>query len=198
MIKEMITGAILSTALVAGGDIANIYQEPKAPLPCEQFQPYGYVGAAGVYAEFTEDFNGEEWTEDNIGGQLQGGVMLFGQNGWSFGAEGRVGSIELDYLDVTYYNIYAKVEKDVDKFGIYGLLGYGTTDFSATFDYGYLNVTIDDSVSDFTWGAGVKYAFNEQFDVFVDYVVLADYEVGTDTIDSDVVTLGVNYKFGGF
>jgi opacity protein-like surface antigen len=194
--KNIVLSVLVATSLYAGGSI-QVY-ETSAQIPCDSFAPYGYVGISGTYGEFDEVVANEELTEDNIGGQLQGGYMIFGQDGWEFGVEGRYGFLTLDYLDVSYLTGYAKVEKDIGKFGLYGLMGYGTTDFSATYDYGLVRVTIDDSVSDFTWGAGIKYAFNNQFDVFIDYSVLPDYEIGTDTIDSDIVSVGVNYKFGGF
>jgi len=191
--KKFLLGILMSASLIAGGSI--VQYEPQASIPCDEFNPYGYIGLSGIYGEFDETFYDEELSEDNIGFQVQAGYMIFGQNGWSLGVEGRYGYVSLDYLDVSYLTGYAKVEKDIDKFGIYGLLGYGTTDFSASYDIGYLNLTIDDSTSDFTWGAGIKYGFNESFDVFIDYVVLPDYEVGTDNIDSDIISVGVNYKF---
>ena len=199
MVRKIITGALLSASLVAGGTIsaqtAPIY-EPEATLPCDDFVSYGFVGIAGVWGEYTETFFDDEVIEDNIGGQVQLGYMLFGQDGWEFGVEGRYGYISLDYLDASYLNAYARVEKDFDKFGVYGLLGYGQVDYSASFPLGFVDVTIDDTASDFTWGAGVKYGFNQDWDVFIDYTRMPDFELGTaDSIDSDVVALGVNYKW---
>jgi len=174
--KKIILALLISVGLYAGG---NYY-------PCDKFQPYGYIGGGAIYAEFNKE-------SDNLGFQGQAGYMLFGEDNFSFGVEGRIGYASVDILDATYYSGFAKVEYDKDKFGVYGLLGYGTADYSIKYDY----LSISDSTSDFTWGAGLKYDL-KNFSIFIDYTVLPDYEVGTDTIDSDIVTLGVNYKFGGF
>jgi opacity protein-like surface antigen len=192
MKKLMALLAAATIGLTAGGTIANIYEEQ---IPCDSFVPYGYVGVGGVYAEYTENFLDSEVTEDNIGGQVQLGYMLFGEDGWKAGVEGRVGYVSLDYLDATYLNAYARVEKELGKFGVYGLLGYGTVDYSATFPLGFVDVEISDTASDFTYGAGVNYSLNEDFNVFIDYTVQPDFETGVDSIDSDVVALGVNYKW---
>jgi len=192
--KKILSAVLLSATLYAGGTITNIHEpEPLAPIG---FEPYAYAGVSGVYGEFDAISGGyDDFKDDNIGGQLNVGYMLFGQYEWSFGVEGRYGYISGDLLDVSWLTGYGKVQYEVNKFGIYGLLGYGITDFSTTFDYSDFRVNIDDSTSDFTWGAGVAYDYTKKLSVFIDYTVLPDYEVGTDGVDSDIVSVGVNYKF---
>ncbi len=181
------------TMAIAGGSVAPIIEAE----PCPEFQPQAYVGLAGVWGEASYDIAGlEVYNNDNIGFQGQLGYDIFGQNGWVLGVEARAGYVDVDLFDATYIAAYVKPQYNFEKFGIYGLIGYGQTTFSATADINEnWSVTVEDTTDDFTYGAGVKYAFNENFDVFLDYVVLPDYEVGVDKIDSDVVALGVNYKF---
>jgi len=184
---------MVQAQLVAGGEIATIHEKPDYPI-YEEFTPNAYVGLSGVWGEFSyldTDYN-DGVTDDNIGAQVQVGYNIFGYNGWTFGVEGRYGYLEVDnFVAVSYLNGYGKVEYTLDQIGAYGLLGYGNTNVTLT--RSYYDVSAD--TSDFTWGAGVKYYFDTKFEITLDYVVLADWEVGVDTIDSDVVSLGFNYNF---
>jgi opacity protein-like surface antigen len=200
MKKILMSLAAISTITFAGGNISAVAPIVEAE-PCPEFTPQAYIGIAGTYSEFSYTFLPTAETiddvEDTIGFQGQIGYDIFGQNGWVLGVEARAGYAEVDAFDATYLAAYLKPQYNFDKFGIYGLLGYGQTTFSASADIApYTTLTIEDTTDDFTWGAGLKYSFNETFDVFVDYVALPDWELGnTDEIDSDIVSLGVNYKF---
>ena len=196
MIKKLVASLVLTAGLVAGGQIADIYQEPACPDESKF-----YIGAGLAYDELYLD-GYEDWTEDgpfnvsNPGIQLTAGYTLFGYDAWKLSAEGRLGYVDLgNGIEYTWYGIYAKPEYDIGKFGIYGLLGYGTSDVTVSF-YDYpVDVSVNGTVSDFTYGLGVSYDIDEAWQVVLDYVVEPEFR--EDDINDDVITLGVNYKFRG-
>ena len=194
--KEIIAALMLTGTLVAGGDIANISQAPVCPDESKF-----YVGLGLSYDELYID-GYEDWTSDglfnvsNPGMQALLGYTIFGYNDWKFSVEGRLGYVDFgNGIEYTWYGAYARPEYDIGKFGLYGLLGYGASDGTITFNGSPFNVSINGSVSDFTYGAGISYDVDEKWQVTLDYVVEPEFR--DDDINDDVITLGVNYKFKG-
>ena len=199
MKKIVASIALASTMLMAGGSIAPIVEAE----PCPEFTPSGYIGVSGTYSEFTYKYFPSiqpvevTYDDDTIGFQGQIGYDIFGQDNWVFGVEARAGYATVDAFDATYIAAYVKPQYNFDGgFGIYGLLGYGQTTFTVS-DYlpSGVKLSATDDTDDFTYGAGIRYFVNEKLEVFGDYVVLPDYEVGYDKVDSDIVSIGLNYHF---
>ena len=198
--KKIMAGITLASAILfAGGQVAPIIEED----PCPEFVQGGYIGVSGTYSEFTYKYFPSiqpvevTYEDENIGFQGQIGYDIFGQDGWVFGVEARAGYASVDAFDVTYIAAYTKPQYNFEGgFGIYGLIGYGQSTFTVS-DYlpSGVKLSVTDDTDDFTWGAGIKYVINDKLEVFGDYVVLPDYEVGYDKVDSDIVSIGVNYRW---
>ena len=193
--KKILAVMLMFTGLFAGGRVVDIYQTPSCPDKSNL-----YIGIGLAYDELYLD-GYEDWTKDgpfnvsNPGIQATLGYTIFGYNNWKFSVEGRVGYVDLgNGIEYKWYGVYTKPEYTIGKFNLYGLLGYGTSDASVTF-YDYpVDITINGTVSDFTYGAGISYDVDEKWQVTLDYVVEPEFR--DDDINNDVVTLGVNYKFG--
>ena len=204
--KKIITSlAVASAVLMAGGPIKPIEGPSITPIEetCTAFVPSGYVGISAIWGEFglasvqPVGQGGINIDEDNIGIGLQAGYDIFGQDNWILGVEARYGFVSLDTYDASYIAAYLKPQYKIDDLGVYGLIGYGRTDYSVSGDFYGGTLTYDTSADDFTYGAGITYDVADNVEVFVDYIMLPDFQAGNaDTVDSDVVTLGVNYRFG--
>lgn len=175
----------------AGGDIAPI--EPTAPAQVEVKDNTGFYVGVGLTAN-QQYFRGEsDWFNDTPVAETGYGYNLIA--GYKFAQFGKFGaSVEARYgqsvwdnndLDVTQY--FAAIKPDyevIDGLNIYALAGYGYSDFQDIADR-----------DGFVYGGGAEYAFTEKISAFVDYVVNPYIVVGTEKVENDVVTLGVNYKF---
>ena len=194
--KKVTLSIIATVAILAGGDIADIYQTPACPD-----KTGFYIGASLSYDELYLD-GYSDWTEDgpfNVSSPgIQGtlGYTIFGNDQWLLSVEGRIGYVDLgNGIEYSWYGIYAKPEYDIGKFGLYGLLGYGTSDATVSF-YDYpIDVSINGTVSDFTYGAGIGYNIDSSWQVVLDYVVEPEFR--DDDINDDIISIGVNYKFKG-
>jgi opacity protein-like surface antigen len=192
MKKILIAALAAGTMAFAGGSIAPIIEAE----PCPEFTPQVYVGGAINWGEFSYNvYDVEVFNDDNFGIQGQIGYDVFGQGNWVLGVEARAGYIDVDTFDASYIAAYVKPQYNFDKFGVYGLVGYGQTTYSASADLNdNWSIKVEDTTDDFTWGAGIKYMFTDTIDIDLSYVVLPDYEIGVDDVDSDIIALGVNYK----
>jgi opacity protein-like surface antigen len=91
--------------------------------------------------------------------------------------------------------IYLKPQYALGDFSLYGLLGYGMVKYTDL-----PKGTKDRKESSFQWGLGVEYLVRENISLFADYTRLYD-GVGLDghipnsDVYSDVVTVGVSYRF---
>ena len=193
--KKTIAAMMIATGLMAGGSIATINQAPACPDKSGL-----YIGAGLSFDEMYLD-GYEDWTGDGPFNMMKPGIQglmgytLFGYENWKLSAEGRIGYVNLGRgINYTWYAAYAKPEYDIGKFGIYGLLGYGTSDATVHFNDSIIDVSVNGTVSDFTYGAGISYDVDEKWQVTLDYVVEPEFR--EDDINNDVVTLGVNYRFG--
>ena len=196
MIKKLIASLMLTATIYAGG---NLYTEQEMIQdPCLDRSGM-YVGVSVSYDEFSMDYfpspNGGDYDEFGPGIQLTIGYDIFGFDNWLYSVEGRIGYASVEDIDYSWYAAYTKVEYDAGKFGIYGLLGYGTSDATLSIYNGPYNIKINGSVNDFTYGAGINYQYSDELSIVLDYVV--EPEFVDDNINNDVISLGVNYKFKG-
>jgi opacity protein-like surface antigen len=165
--------ALLSSLLVAGGDVAVA---PVAPVESETSCLYvgGGVAARSLYADKID------WTSDAILGQDKVGDLLAiaGCRLHKYLAiEGRIGKsfFERDYSDSWYASVFLKPIYDVtEDFSVYGLLGYGY--IHAEKYNGRVPAhpsEIGDTIvstGSFQWGLGASYDINEKWTLFADYV----------------------------
>jgi opacity protein-like surface antigen len=93
-----------------------------------------------------------------------------------------------------------------DSFKLYGLAGYtktkieisglGQTNDSEGNIVGNYPFELSKSESGFSYGLGLDYQLNEQFNFFIDYQVLPDFEPSANFSKSwKSATIGVNYSF---
>ena len=92
--------------------------------------------------------------------------------------------------DMSNIGLYLKPQYAIDKFKVYGLLGYGQVSLDNGTSY---------SETGFQYGAGVSASVTDDIDVFVDYRRLYDDTGFDDYTNTDVAanswSLGVNYNF---
>jgi len=198
---------LVSELSFAGGNVLPVEEPIVMESSVDDSGVYLGLGVSRMY--LNNDTSKEEFSST--------GVML--QAGYQFNKyiaiEGRytknVG--DLDYAHGNTYNpnyndypgdfsnvaIYVKPMYSFDDFSIYGLLGYGEvtlTDLPHPSTPG----SVDRAEDGFQWGLGTSYTFMESVSVFVDYVKVYDdkgfdYRAQLADINSDVWTLGVQYKF---
>jgi opacity protein-like surface antigen len=215
--KKIITSALAATAiLTAGGNIV-----PAAPVveTVQVFTPWTglYVGGAltanQTYLKGESDWFGTSVNNKTAYGiQGDAGYTFFNNGDIALSAEGRFGGSfgGDDFVETSYWGIYAKPEAIFGDFSAYALLGYGELDYTRSGDiyegspvtYAYTTTT-----DGFTWGVGAQYAVSSNVGVYVDYVVqptldvvgLADGGAVTvvteDNVETDVISVGFNYKF---
>jgi len=207
--------AVFGTSLMAGGDIQPAAVEPAVvePVSVEVAQAPStgfYIG--GGYAYQHSDV--EDHSYNTPVDVDSNNIMLLAGYYYNqyIGVEARysisVGDVtvedntakeESSDFETTNLAIYLKPKYSInDKFGVYGLLGYGKTTFENLRDEG------DDT--GFQWGLGANYNVNSKVAVFVDYVNLVDggdldginASPGVDAdldVDTYAVNIGVTYKF---
>jgi opacity protein-like surface antigen len=93
------------------------------------------------------------------------------------------------YQSFSLYGIAGYTESRIKITGVYTKIDY----FNKFESVPYSNTTKDSGVS---YGVGLNYQLTEEFNVFVDYQVLPDYELGVNlSRDWESTTLGVSYSF---
>ena len=186
---------LMSTLAVAGGDIAPVEPEITTPevIDTEPVLTGFYAGLGYTYMKM-----------DNAGaaGDVNGnGITVLG--GYNFhkylAVEGRysttLGDLSVDNGadagDLSNIALYLKPQYTINRFKLYGLLGYG----QVTYDNG----TTDYSEDGFQYGAGLSVMATDNIDVYVDYTRLYDDDDFDGLINQDItvdaVNVGVNYNF---
>jgi len=186
---------LMSTLAVAGGDIAPVEPEITTPevIDTEPALTGFYAGLGYTYMKM-----------DNAGtaGDVNGnGITVLG--GYNFhkylAVEGRysttLGDLSVDNGvdagDLSNIALYLKPQYTINRFKLYGLLGYG----QVTYDNG----TTDYSEDGFQYGAGLSVMATDNIDVYVDYTRLYDDDDFDGLISQDItvdaVNVGVNYNF---
>ncbi len=196
----------LGTSLFAGGSVI-------APVEVETYEvPWtgAYIGL-GLTANQTYVDGGSNWFTEtydsttNTGLQINGGYTAYNNGQFMVSVEARAGVSETsEIVETSYLAVYAKPAVQFGNFNAYALAGYGTVDFTSNYNYydGWADYLISQttSVSDFTFGIGGEYSFTPSISVFVDYVALPSFEVVdvdyyTQELRSDVMSLGINYRW---
>jgi len=198
ILLSILTILSITNQSFAGGDIDPV--EPQISVPMVSEAPAGpmglYAGLGYSYMKMSADGTNTDTTGNAI-------TALAGYNILDYLAvEGRytatLGDINIDNGitdvdndgDMTNIGLYLKPQYDIDKFTLYGLLGYGQVTVDAGTSY---------SENGFQWGAGANFTATDNVDVYVDYTRLYDddefdgLQAGDITIDA--VNVGVNYKF---
>lgn len=206
---SIVTVLAMSTFAIAGGDIAQPVMEPvvEAPVVVPPITDDSglYIGLAYSVGEW--DFDEVNGDDDDIN---DFNTVMF-QAGYNFNkyiaVEGRYWSgldtsntDEPDNYDfkVDAWGIYVKPQYPLSNiFKIYGLVGYADIT-SAQYD-GNFDIIDDGDVNGFSWGLGATFAFNDNVEVFIDYVSLCDDRVSYTfgAYDEDVTNwnFGITYKF---
>ncbi len=183
---------LIGTFAVAGGDIDPVEPEITTPEVIET-EPI----LTGFYAGLGYSFMKMDTDPGEITGHAI--TLLAGYDFHEYLAvEGRYSATLSDLRahnadqdwDMSNIGIYLKPKYSVDRFTLYGLLGYGQVTFDNGTEY---------PEDGFQWGLGASVMATDNIDVFVDYTRLYDDD-GFDTftisdVTVDAVNVGVNYKF---
>ncbi len=183
---------LIGTFAVAGGDIDPVEPEITTPEVIET-EPI----LTGFYAGLGYSFMKMDTDPGEITGHAI--TLLAGYDFHEYLAvEGRYSATLSDLRahnadqdwDMSNIGIYLKPKYSVDRFTLYGLLGYGQVTFDNGTEY---------TEDGFQWGLGASVMATDNIDVFVDYTRLYDDD-GFDTftisdVTVDAVNVGVNYKF---
>lgn len=171
------------------GAAAKIYE----PAPVASDRNF-YAGVGYAYMKMNNDTSSNKITG-------QGMTLLAGYNFHKYiAAEGRYsatwgdlnvdeGTAEVDKdWDISNIAVYLKPKYSIEKFTLYGLLGYGQTSLNSH------------SENSFQWGLGANFTATDKVDVVVDYTRLYDDKELNDLdiqndISVDSVNLGVVYNF---
>lgn len=217
MKKYLMAISAVGTFAMAGGDLAPV----PVPIPVAEETGGWYAGAGfnynRTYVHDPKWFQRTDTQDDTFG--------LTGIVGYSFNdyiaVEGRIATsiYEQDYADVLSYGIYLKPQYPVtEDFSIYALLGVAKTKVTGTVEGGdYYGIYPDEdgqtliSVTTFSWGIGVQYAWSDEWSVMFDYVswnkdttmdpkrLLYSYAGRPggpyDKLSNDTLTLSVIYSF---
>ena len=198
--------AIGTTGLVAGGDLAPVapVMEVEVVAPWTGFYVGGAVSANQTYLDGEADWFGTSYVNKTAYG-LQGdaGYTFYNNGTFLISAEGRIGGSFAgdDYVETSYWGVYAKPEVAFGAFGAYGLFGYGGVDMTDTenaelVDGRAVEYAVTVNENGFSYGFGGSYAINDTVSVFADYVVLPQFDLLFDrSIENDVISAGVNYRF---
>lgn len=197
-------GALFSTTLYAGGDIAPIEEPTVVTQPQAVDSSSFYLGIGVSPMKLHDDLTSEEFSTPAI--TLQAGY----QYGHYIALEarytaslfkvkydaGNTSNLSIDDFDTDFTNagIYLKpIHPVTNAFNIYALLGYGQVTLTA------INGA-DRAQSGFQWGLGAEYQLTEAISIFADYTNLYDDKgfdyLGTDADHlADMLSVGVSYRF---
>ncbi len=186
MIKMLTSLAVASVMVMAGGDIAPKMAEVEVAPVSKDF----YVGLNGqAILDNRVDFLGLDAFDDAAYGVgVQAGWVFFRSGAFSTAVEGRYTYSWADRTlgDTGVLSAFLKPTYDFGTVAVYGLVGYSSVDIQ---ELGETN--------DYAYGGGLAVDINEDFEVFADYTINADFESGkiVNDFDNEVVTVGINYKF---
>ena len=200
----------MSSTVTAGGPVAPV---EAIVVPWTGFYVGGALTANQTYLDGEMDwFSTSVNNKTSYGLQGDLGYTFFNNGDIALSAEGRFGGSfgGDDFVETSYWGIYAKPEVIFDNVSVYGLLGYGELDYTKSGDlYNGSPVTYayTTSTDGFSWGIGASYGITENVSAFIDYTALPELNViGLDSVDggvivndqyvyTDVISVGVNYRF---
>jgi opacity protein-like surface antigen len=212
---SIVVGLLISSFVLAGGDIATVEPEVVVPAPVVDDSGF-YLGLAYSAARYKGDFYADFFDAEDyyeVFGKYDVDFnAIMAQAGYKFNKyialEGRywhsLGSPEAS-VSVDYYvngrdgvNISGSGgDHEMKAWGVYIKPMYPVTEqFDVYALLGYGNVEISEDYygelldeNDFQWGIGASYEFTENLSIFVDYVRLLD-EGGSSSVvlGSDILT----------
>lgn len=179
----------------AGGDITPI-SEPIVIIQ-ENTDKNIYVGGSLTYVNTKAEQNFGVFTASQsesgygLGGQI--GFIFFRADAFAAAVEGRIQGTQWDYandLDDAYALTYSALLKPIfnfDAFNAYGLFGYGSSKVAGN----HFSVR----ENGFVYGVGAGYSITESIEVIGDIVANPSIREESIDINTNVLTVGVNYKF---
>lgn len=206
--------------LAAGGAMAADVVEAPPPAPVAEIPLFtwtgGYVGIQGGYAWGDASVTDPDLPvngESANGGMLGGFIGYNWQAGSNFviGAEGDINALWNDQ-DVDFGGTTLSVGNDYlasirgrlgyawDRALIFGTAGVAFTNLSADTDVGPFNISASDDFTGWTIGAGVDYAFTDNWFGRLEYRYydFGDSDLFENTnfdVHFNTVTVGVAYKW---
>lgn len=158
-----------------------------------------YLGASVGNASLAEDFDGIDFDDDVEAYRILGGFQLGDTLGLEAGYQ-NFGDFE-ERFDVGGIPTVTRLTADGWTFG--GTLGLPLTDFVSLFgragifvwdadvEVNGLRSAVDDDSNPY-YGVGGKVGFSDRFSLVGDWTRYA-----LDDVDTDVISLGFEYRFGG-
>lgn len=161
-------------------------------------QPGFYVGA-GV-GQATLEVDGSGFDADDTSFKVFGGyafnqnfaVELTYLNGGKPDETFRVGTVSVNVEgELTGFNasVIGRLPLN-ESFSLFAKAGYGTYDIEITGRSGNTRVSFDDDGSEFSYGAGAAFSFNESFELRAEYEAL-----NIDDGDFNVISVGALFRF---
>jgi len=186
--------AAMSTALVAGGDIAPVI-EVAQPVAEKNFYVGGGITANTIYLDGQKDYFDDQIDSEIAGGlEIKAGYVFYRADAVTVAVEAQAGrtfwGFEVDNDDVYSYDYAAFIKPaySFGDFGVYGLVGFAK---SAVTDG---DVTIQEN--GFAYGVGATYTVVEDVELYVDYTMLPAFtEDGFADINNDKIAFGATYSF---
>ncbi len=203
IVLSVCTFVAMSSFVFAGGGMKEVAPavEPVVAVPMVE-ELSGFYAGLGLSAVSTRDASiSMDFIDYKPGEQDRlGNVSFFaGYNVNEYMAvEGRYTTTftDEDAVEMDGWSLFVKPQYPVSEdFSVYALLGYGGVTLDEVNGSG-----VDVDETGFQWGVGLNYLATENISVFIDYTSLANdmdgiYENGALEVDTDAITIGVNYLF---
>jgi len=213
-IKVLMTTALLTSGMYAGGKNVTPVDAPIATIPEVANPSPWYLGAGLVMAKLHGcDLVNCSYEDVTYGGMLRGGYEVnqyFGVEArgiYTFLDKGPFGGTPLEHI-----GLYAKPQYPLsERTNVYALLGYGYTknlgngnrlhyfDNGSGFSAGVgFEVDLSDKDGDFEKNANYDREFDGYADQGKGWSLFADYQrllIKSDVPDMDVISLGLRYDF---
>jgi len=204
-LKTITLSILAASSIFAGGDI-NIIEEKEIEIEIPQKDTSSfYLGIGTSYINLKSITTDESFT--SLGATLQVGYKYNSYIGVEARYSQSVGDVAYDKGNTLFVNtssypttssniaLYLKPQYPLGDFTLYGLLGYGVIQYTQL-----PTGTKDRKESSFQWGLGSEYLVMENISIFADYSRLydgvgVDGHIATHDVYSDIVTIGISYKF---
>ncbi|MFK5976360.1 MAG: porin family protein [Sulfurovum sp.] len=201
-LKTITLSILLASSLFAGKN--TMITESKVIEIVEDTSAF-YIGVGASYFNLKDSTTEESFT--SLGAMLQVGYKYNNYIGIEARYTQSVGDVAYDKGNTLATNIsnypttasniaiYLKPQYPLGDFSLYGLLGYGMVQYTDL-----PTGTKDRQESSFQWGLGAEYLVMDNISIFADYSRLYDGtgfdgHVPNSNVYSDVVTVGVSYRF---
>jgi outer membrane immunogenic protein len=216
----LLAASVLALVAASSANAADVVVEEPAPPPVAEVPIFtwtgGYIGIQGGYVWSDVDVgfaDGTSFSGDFDGGLAGGYVGYNWQSGaFVFGAEGdfngvwndetfTIGGVDVEVGTDYLASLRGRVGYAIDRTLIFATAGVAFTQMSAEADLGGgLSLDADQDFTGWTVGAGVEYAFTDNWIGRAEYRY---YDFGNEDIDgfgdaeitNNTVTVGVAYKW---